>query len=83
MSKLTLSMILGILRIVLSFGEKVVRMVYSILDIVDDGVINNSVTRPEWVEKVVNALANIEFALSQLRSVEDEVSVPAKVSQSE
>lgn len=58
-------------------------MVYSILDIVDDGVINNSVTRPEWVEKVVNALANIEFALSQLRSVEDEVSVPAKVSQSE
>lgn len=58
-------------------------MVYSILDIVDDGVINNSVTRPDWVEKVVNALANIEFALSQLRSVETEVSVPIEVSQPE
>lgn len=76
MSKITLSAILTILRVVLTLGEKILRTVYTILDIVDDGVINASVSRPEWYDKVVCAIGNIERALSSLTSVQDELTLP-------
>lgn len=83
MSKITISAILTIIRIILSLGEKIVRLIYSILDVVDDGIINNSVPKPEWYEKVVSAISNIEFALHSISDVGDVLSIPQKVSQEE
>lgn len=76
MSKITLSAILTIIRVVLTLGERILRSTYSILDIVDDGVINNSVERPEWYAKLVAAISNIEHAMETITSVSDEI-IPA------
>lgn len=83
MSKVTISAILTIIRVVLTLGEKIVRLIYSVLDVVDDGVINNSVPKPEWYEKVVSAISNIEFALRSIGDVADAISLPQKVAQEE
>jgi len=76
MSKITLSAILTIIRVVLTLGERILRSTYSILDIVDDGVINNSVERPEWYTKLVSAISNIEHAMETISKVSDEI-IPA------
>lgn len=74
MSKITISAILTIIRIVLTLGEKLIRGLYMIIDICDDGVINSSIPKPEWYEKVVSVISNIEFALHSVSEVSDELS---------
>lgn len=76
MSKITISAILTIIRIALSLGEKLVRAIYMVLDIVDDGIVNNSVQKPDWYERVVSAISNIEFALRSVSGVADSLSLP-------
>lgn len=77
MSKITISAILTIIRIALSLGEKLVRSYYTILDIVDDGIVNASVAKPDWYDKVVSAIANIEHGLQSLSDVSDILTLPA------
>lgn len=77
MSKITISAILTIIRIALSLGEKLVRSYYTILDIVDDGIVNASVSKPDWYDKVVSAIANIEHGLQSLSDVSDILTLPA------
>lgn len=73
MSKITLSAVLTIIRIVLTLGEKIVRSLYTVLDICDDGVINDSIQRPEWYESVVRIINNLELALKDVGSVSDQM----------
>ena len=40
MSKITINTILAVLRLVMTLVAKCIRLVYSIMDIVDDGCIN-------------------------------------------
>lgn len=75
MSKITISAILTIIRIALTIGEKLIRSFYMVLDIVDDGTVNDSVPRPDWYEKVVSSISNIEFALRNISDVADNLSI--------
>lgn len=74
MSKITISAILTIIRILFTLGEKLVRGLYMILDICDDGIVNLSVPRPTWYETVVRTINNVELALHDISNVSDELS---------
>lgn len=73
MSKITINAVLTVLRLVISLTTKVVRLIYSIIDLVDDGCINASAPRPEWMQVLVSAINTIESVGSHLTVVEDEI----------
>lgn len=73
MPKVTISAILTIIRIVLSLLLKVARMSYSVLDLLDDGIINQSAEKPAWYQSVVSFISQIENATSSLSMIEDEI----------
>lgn len=75
MSKITLSAILTILRLVLVLGEKVVRSVYTIIDLVDDGVQNASAPRPEWYDVLLRSINSLELVFSDLSGIPDSVTI--------
>lgn len=79
MSKITISAILTIIRIILTLGEKLVRSLYTILDICDDGMINSSIPKPSWYEKVVRTINNVELALHDVSDISDDLSGLSKV----
>lgn len=70
MSKITVSAVLTVLRLVISLVTKSIRLVYGIIDLVDDGCINASVTRPDWVVVLEQALESFRNLDSNLRQVE-------------
>lgn len=71
MSKITISAVLYCLRISISFVEKVIRLIYTVIDLIDDGCINSSVQRPSWVPHLIAALNTLESVGAQLSGVED------------
>lgn len=73
MSKVTLSAILTIVRIALSLGEKLVRAIYTIVDICDDSIINGSVPKPDWYADLLRVINNLEAALQDLGGLSDKV----------
>lgn len=74
MSKITLSAILTIIRIVLTLGEKLVRGIYTIVDICDDGIVNSSVDKPVWYDSLIRVIGNIELSLHDISNVADQIS---------
>lgn len=78
MSKITVNAVLTVLRLVISLTTKCIRLIYSIMDLVDDGCINASVTRPDWMITLCSALSSFESLTSHLSAVEDEVYQDAK-----
>lgn len=73
MSKVTISAILAVVRLVLNLISKAVRMIYTVIDLCDDGCINNSVTRPAWVESLFAVISTLEGIGSELTSVETQI----------
>lgn len=73
MSKITLGAICTLLRLVLSLVPKVIRLLYSVVDLVDDGVINQSAEMPSWMDKVASAINQFEDACRLVSQVEDEI----------
>lgn len=73
MSKITVNAVLTVLRLVVSLTSKCIRLLYSIADLVDDGCLNASVSRPDWMLTLRSALSTFETMLGHLSSVEDEV----------
>lgn len=71
MSKITINAVLTVLRLALSFLGKVVRLIYTIIDLVDDGVINQSAPRPDWVAILASAINSIEDVMSHFSGIED------------
>lgn len=71
-------MILGLLRIILTFGEKVLRLIYTIIDICDDGIINGSADKPIWYDRLISIIGNIETAFRDLGSVSDEITTESR-----
>ncbi len=69
MSQITISAILTLLRVIFTLGEKIVRLVYCIVDLVDDGMINDSAPRPEWMDVFPRVIQNFEDALHDLSTV--------------
>ena len=73
MSKITLSAVLTLLRLGIVLVNKVVRLVYSIIDLCDDGIINQSAERPAWYDRVVAVIGALEESATSLSSIEDEL----------
>lgn len=73
MSKITVNAVLTVLRLVVSLTGKCIRLLYSIADLVDDGCINASVSRPDWMITLKSAISTLETLLGHFSSVEDEV----------
>lgn len=73
MSKITINAILTVLRLVMSLVTKCIRLVYGIIDLTDDGCLNNSVPRPEWMLALVSAINTLESLGGELSSVEDSI----------
>lgn len=66
MSRPIFTIILTILRIVIHALSRGSRLLLTVLDIVDDGVQNGSVTAPEWFDKVRAIADYLDSAVSTL-----------------
>ena len=73
MSKITVNAVLTVLRLVILFITKATRLIYSIADLVDDGCLNASVTRPDWMIVLNRALESLQTLSLDLGRVEDEI----------
>lgn len=73
MSKITLSAVLTLLRLGIVLVNKVVRLVYSIIDLCDDGIINQSADKPVWYDRVIAVIGALEESATSLSSIEDEI----------
>lgn len=75
MPKLTISAILTLIRLAIVLLSKGSRLVYSVLDLCDDGIINQSYEKPQWYEHIVRVLALLEDATSSLSNLEDNLTI--------
>lgn len=73
MSKITINAILAVLRLAISLIAKVIRLLYSVSDLVDDGCINNSVSRPDWMLTLSSLISSLETIGLHASNIEDEV----------
>lgn len=76
MSKITLQAVLTLIRLAIVLLSKGVRLVYSVIDLCDDGIINQSAERPSWYEHVVRVISLLEDATSSLSGIEDSIILP-------
>ena len=77
MSKLTISAILSVIRLAIVILSKGARLFYSVLDLCDDGIINQSYQKPDWYEDIVRVLGILEDASSSLSNLEDNFTINA------
>lgn len=73
MSKITINAVLTVLRLALCLCGKVIRLLYSVSDLVDDGCLNASVPRPDWMVSIASVISTFENLSLHMSSVEDEV----------
>ena len=74
MSKITLNAALALLRFALNLIPKVVRIIYAVIDLVDDGCLNASVPRPQWMVTLNSVIDQLTAVGSDLTSVESQIS---------
>lgn len=70
MSKFTINAALALLRFALNLLPKITRVIYAVMDLVDDGCLNSSVTRPEWMTSLQGVIDTLTAVGSDLTSVE-------------
>lgn len=74
MSKFTINAAIALLRFALNLIPKVVRIIYAIIDLVDDGCLNASVARPAWMATLSNVCDTLTAVGSDLTQVETQIS---------
>lgn len=74
MSKFTINAAIALLRLALNLLPKIVRIIYAVIDLVDDGCLNNSVPRPSWMASLQGVIDTLTAVGSDLTSIESEVS---------
>lgn len=75
MSKITFSAILTLIRLAIVLLNKGSRLIYSVVDLCDDGIINQSVQKPDWYDHVVRIIGLLEDAISSLSKLEDNLTI--------
>lgn len=73
MSKITLEAILTLLRLAIVVSSKAARLIYTVVDLCDDGIINQSAEKPAWYEHLVRIIRLLEDATSSISNIEDEI----------
>lgn len=74
MSKFTINAAIALLRFALNLIPKVIRVLYSVIDLVDDGCLNGSCPRPEWLAQLSNVIDTLTSVGSDLTQVETRIS---------
>lgn len=74
MSKFTINAALALLRFALNLLPKVVRIIYTVIDLIDDGCINSSVPRPSWMVSLQSVIDTLTAVGSDLTSIENQLS---------
>lgn len=74
MSKFTINAALTLLRFALNLLPKVVRVIYAVIDLVDDGCLNGSVPRPSWINALQGVIDTLTAVGSELTTVEGQLS---------
>lgn len=67
MSRPVFQIILTLIRLAINVLGKGCRLLYTVLDVVDDGVSNGSVTSPEWFTKVREIVEYLENSFDILK----------------
>lgn len=75
MSKITISAILTLIRLAIVLLNKGSRLVYSVIDLCDDGIINQSVEKPDWYEHVLRVIRLLDDATTSLSNLEDNLTI--------
>lgn len=73
MSKITLSAILTLIRLGIVLIGKGVRLVYTIIDLCDDGIVNQSAEKPAWYDRAIQVINSLEESAHVLSTIEDEI----------
>lgn len=73
MSKITLSAILTLIRLGIVLIGKGVRLVYTIIDLCDDGIVNQSAEKPVWYDRAIGVINSLEESAHSLSTIEDEI----------
>lgn len=76
MSQITLSAILTLIRLAIVLLSKGARLVYSVVDLCDDGIINQSYEKPAWYAHIIRVITLLEDATSSLSNLEDNLTLP-------
>lgn len=74
MSKFTINAAIALLRLALNLLPKIIRLIYAVIDLVDDGCLNSSVPRPAWMASLQGVIDTLTAVGSDLTAVETEVS---------
>lgn len=73
MSKVTLSAVLTLIRLAIVLLSKGTRLIYSIIDLCDDGMVNQSAEKPAWYDHAIRVISLLEESTSSLSSIEDDI----------
>lgn len=73
MSKFTISAVLGILRVLIGALSRCSRLIYAVMDLIDDGCLNASATRPQWYELLRGCLDSLDAILSHVNGISGEL----------
>lgn len=73
MSKVTLSAVLTLIRLAIVLLSKGIRLVYSVIDLCDDGMVNQSAEKPAWYDHAIHVISLLEESTSSLSSIEDDI----------
>lgn len=73
MSKTIISLVLRLIAFALSALPKAVNSILALIDLVDDGCINNSVVRPDWITDLLDVVEQINGVGSTLTQIQNKV----------
>lgn len=78
MSQFTIQFILSLVWMIIAVLEKAARLVNTIIDICDDGIINDSFVKPSWYQKLCSILSSLQDKKSEVESLTDEIRASVK-----
>lgn len=73
MSKFTISAVLGILRVLIGALSRCSRLIYAVIDLIDDGCLNASAPRPQWYDLLRGCLDSLDAILSHVNGISGEL----------
>lgn len=77
MPKITISAVLFVLHLALKLTDKLIRLIYTIMDLVDDGCLNSSSPRPDWMLMLTAAISTLTSLGSDFTQIESKLSESA------
>ena len=79
MPQITLHVVLSLVWLALSLLQKVLRLINSVVDVLDDGVINDSFKKPVWYDKFLGVIDTLTSSKEELMSLTKDMSSPVSV----